>query len=177
MNYVYLSSSIEINFYLLDDYHLIRIYFAFAYLVIFCLWFCILFCKIFWFVVFLSGQDMDARDFSSVSTIMAIAWGYGFSSGHVWMWKLDYKESWVLKNWYFRTVVLKKTLESPLDCKEIKLVNPKGNQPWIFIGRTDAEAPILWPPDSKSRLIGKGLDSGKDWGQEEKGVTEDEMVG
>ena len=95
----------------------------------------------------------------------------------VWMWELDHKEA--LKNWCFWTVVLEKTLESPVDCKEIKPDNPKGNQPWIFIGRTDAEAeaPILWPPDEKSRLFGKDPDAGKDWGQEEKGVTEDEMVG
>ena len=95
------------------------------------------------------------------------------------MWELDYKEGWVLKNGCFRIVVLQKTLESSLDCKEIKPVNPKGNQPWIFIGRTnpEAEAPILWPPDAKSRIIGKDPDAGKDWGQEEKGMTEDEMVG
>ena len=104
---------------------------------------------------------------------------YGFSSSHVWMWELDYKESWVTKNWWFWIVVLEKTLESPLDCKEIKLVNPKGNQSWIFIGRTDAEAetPILWPPDAKNWLIGKDLDAEKDWRQEEKGMTEVEMVG
>ena len=104
---------------------------------------------------------------------------YGFSSSHVWMWELDHKESWALKNWYFWTVVLEKTLESPLDCKEIKPVNSKGNQSWIFIGRTDAEAeaPILWPPDGKNWLIGKDHDAGKDWRQEDKGMTEDEMVG
>ena len=104
---------------------------------------------------------------------------YGFSSSHVWMWQLYHKESWVLKNWCFLTVVLEKTLERPLDCKEIKPVNLKGNQPWIFIGRTDAEAeaPILWPPDGKSPLTGKDADAGKDWKQEEKGTTEDEMVG
>ena len=103
----------------------------------------------------------------------------GFSSSLVWMWEWDYKESWVLKNWCFWTMVLEKTLESPLDCKEIQPVHPKGNQPWTFIGRTDAEAetPILWPPDGKSWLIGKDPDAGKDWGQEEKGKTEDEMVG
>ena len=103
---------------------------------------------------------------------------YGFSSSHIWMWQLDYKESWAPKNWCFWTVVLKKTLEGPLDCKEIKAVNPKGNQSWIFI-RIDAEAetPILWLPDVKNWLIGKDPDSGKDWKQEEKGVTEDEMVG
>ena len=95
------------------------------------------------------------------------------------MWELDYKEVWVPKNWCFWTVMLEKTLGSPLDWKEIKLVHPKGNQPWIFIGRTDAEAeaPILWPPDSKSQLIGRDPDSGNDWGLEEKGVTEDEMIG
>ena len=95
------------------------------------------------------------------------------------MWELDYKESWALKNWCFWTVVLDKTLESPLDCKEIKPVNPKGDPSWLFIGRTDAgaEAPILWPPDAKSWLLGKDLDAGKDWRQEEKGTTEDEMVG
>ena len=102
---------------------------------------------------------------------------YGFSSNHVWMWELDHKESWVLKKWCFWTVVLEKTLERPLDSKEIKPVNPKGNQPWIFIGRTDAEAPILWPPDAKNWLIGKDPDAGKDWRQAEKGTTEDEVVG
>ena len=102
--------------------------------------------------------------------------GYGFSSGHVWMWELDYKESWE-PNWCFWTVVLE--IESPLDCKDIQPVHPKRNQPWIFIGRTDAkaEAPILWPPDAKSRLIEEGPDAGKDWRQEEKGKTEDEMIG
>ena len=95
------------------------------------------------------------------------------------MWKLEYKENWTQKNWCFWTVVLERTLESPLDCKEIQPVPPKGNQFWIFIGRTDAEAktPILWPPDVKSWLIWKDPDAGKDWGQEEKGTTEDEMVG
>ena len=95
------------------------------------------------------------------------------------MWGLDCKEGWVLRNWYFWTVVLEKTLESPLDWKEIRQINPKGNQSWIFIGRTDAEveAPVLWPPDAKGRLILKDLDAGKNWRQEEKGATEDEMVG
>ena len=103
----------------------------------------------------------------------------GFSSSHVWMWELDYKESWVPKNWWFWTLMLVKTLESPLDCKEIQPVHPKGNQSWIFIGRTDAEAetPILWPPDAKNWLNGKHPDVGKDWRREEKGTTEDEMVG
>ena len=103
--------------------------------------------------------------------------GYGFSSSHVWMWELDHEEGWALKNWCVWTVVLEKTLESPLDCKEIQPVHPKGNKPWIFIGRTDAEAPILLPPDAKSQLIGKDTDTGKDWGHKEKGVTKNEMVG
>ena len=95
------------------------------------------------------------------------------------MWELDYKASWVPKNWCFWTVVLEKTLESPLDCKEIQPVHPKGNQFLVFIGRTDVEAetPILWPPDAKRWLIGKDSDAGKDWRQEEKRTTEDEMVG
>ncbi len=104
---------------------------------------------------------------------------YGFSSSHVWMWELDYKESWVPKNWCFWTVVLEKTLESPLDCKEIQPVHSKGDQSWVFFGRNDAEAetPVLWPPHVKSWLIGKDSDAGRDWGQEEKGTTEDEMAG
>ena len=104
--------------------------------------------------------------------------GYGFSSGHIWVWELDYKESWALNNWCFLTVVLEKTLESPLDCKEIQPVNPK-DQSQIFVGRTDVEAEtaILWPPNAKNWLIGKDPDAGKDWGQEKKGMTEDEMVG
>ena len=95
------------------------------------------------------------------------------------MWELDYKESWAPKNWCFWTVVLEKTLESYLDCKEIQPVHPKGDQSWIFIGRTDAEAetPIIWPPDVKHWLTGKDPDAGKDWRQEEKGTTEDDMVG
>ena len=91
--------------------------------------------------------------------------------------ELDHKEGWILKNWCFWIVMLKKTLESPLDCKEIKPVNPKGNKSWIFIGRTDAEAPILWPPDAKNWLIGKDSDAGKEWRREKKGVREEEMVG
>ena len=103
---------------------------------------------------------------------------YGFPSSHVWMWELDHKESWVPKNWCLWTVVLK-ILESLLDCKEIKPVNPQGDQFWIFTGRTDAEAetPIAWPPSAKNWLIGKAPDAGKDWRQEEKGMTENEMVG
>ena len=94
------------------------------------------------------------------------------------MWELDHKEDWAPKNWCFQIVVLEKTLKRPLDCKEIKPVNSKGNQSWIFIGRTDAEAKalLLWPTDAKHWLIGKDPDAGKDWGQEEKGVTEDEMI-
>ena len=105
--------------------------------------------------------------------------GYGFSSNQVWMWELDYKESWVLNNWGFWTVALEKTLESPLDWKEIKPVNPKGNQSWIFIGTTNAEAeiPILCPPDAKSWLTGKDPNAGKDWRWEEKETPENEMVG
>ena len=104
--------------------------------------------------------------------------GYGFSSSHVWMWDLDYKESWAPKNWCFWAVVLEKTLESPLDCKEVQPVHPKGDQSWIFIGRTDAEAetPLLWPPNAKTWLIGKDPDAGEDW-RREKGMTEDKMVG
>ena len=101
--------------------------------------------------------------------------GYGFSSSHVWMWQLDCEESWAPKNWCFWTVVLEKTLESPLDCKEIQPVHPKGDKSWVFIGRTDVEAKaaILWLADVKSWLIWKDPDAGKDWGQEEKGTTED----
>ena len=105
--------------------------------------------------------------------------GYVFSNGHVWMWELDCEESWALRNWCFWTVVLEKTLESPLDCKEIQPVHPKGDQSWVFIGRTDVEAetPVLWPPHEKSWLIGKDPAAGRDWGQEENGTTEDEMAG
>ena len=104
---------------------------------------------------------------------------YVFSSSHVCMWNLDHKEGWVPKNWYFRIVVLEKTLESLLGCKKMKSFNSKGNQPWIFIGRTDAEAEalILWTPDAKSQLIRKDPDAGQHWRQEEKGTTEDEMTG
>ena len=104
--------------------------------------------------------------------------GYGFSSGHVWMWKLDCDESWAPKKWCFWTVVLEKTLDSPLDCKEIQFIHCKGDQSWVFFGRNDAKAetPVLWPPHVKSWLIGKDSDAGRDWGQE-KGTTEDEMAG
>ena len=119
---------------------------------------------------------LKSRDFANKGPSSQ---SYGFSSSHVWMWELDYKESWALKNWCFWTVVLEKTLESPLDCKEIQPVHPKEDQSWTFIGRIDAEAemPILWPPDEMNWLIWKDPDAGKDWRQEEKGTTEDEMVG
>ena len=110
----------------------------------------------------LKSRDMTNKGPSNQS--------YGFVCSHVWMWELDHKESWELKNWCFWTVVLEKSLESPLDSKEIKSVNPKGNQSWMFIGRTDAEVetPILWQPDAKNWFIGKDPDAGKDWRQEEK---------
>ena len=102
---------------------------------------------------------------------------YGFSSSQVWMWNLEDKEGWASNNWFFWTVVLEKTLESPLDCKEIKSVNPERNQPWLFTGKTDAkaEAPIVWPPDAKNWLIRKDPDAGKPW-RPEKGMTEDEVI-
>ena len=105
--------------------------------------------------------------------------GYGFSSSHVWMWELDCEEGWALKNWCFWSVVLEKTLESPLDCKEIQPLHSKGDQSWVFFGRNDfeAETPVLWPPHAKSWLIGKDSDARRDWGQEEKGTKEDEMAG
>ena len=104
--------------------------------------------------------------------------GYGFSCGHVWMWELDCEEGWAPKNWCFWNVVLEKTLESPLDCKEIQPVHSEGDQPWVFSERNDAKAetPILWPPHAKSWLIGKDSDAVRDWGREEKGMAEDEMA-
>ena len=110
---------------------------------------------------------------------MAFRFRYGFSSGHIWMWELDCEESWTPKNWWVWTVVLEKTLESPLDCKEIQPVHSKGNQSWVFFGRTNskAETSILWLPHVKSWLIGKDSDAGRDCEQEEKGTTEDEMAG
>ena len=121
-----------------------------------------------WFVLFTGNKNLYSQS-------------YGFSSSHVWMWELNNKKGWELKNWYLRTVVLEKTLESPLDCKEIKQVNPKGNQPWIFIGSTDAETPILWSPDEKSRepradLLKKTLTLSEVEASQEKRRTEDEMV-
>ena len=107
-----------------------------------------------------------------------LLWFKGLSSSHVWMWELDCEESWALKNWCFWTVVLEKTLESPLDCKEIQPVLSEGDQPWDFFGRNDAKAetPVLWPPHARSWLIGKDSDAGRDWGQEEKGTTKDGMA-
>ena len=121
---------------------------------------------------------LKSRDIT-LSTKVHLVKTMVFPSSHAWMWEFDGEESWLPKNWCFWTVVLEKTLESPLDCKEIQPGHPKGDQSWIFIGRTDAEAetPILWPPHVKSWLIWKDPDAGKDWGQEEKGMTEDEMVG
>ena len=124
------------------------------------------------------GSILKSRDIT-LSTKVHLVKAICFTSGYVWMWELDYKERWVPKNGCCWTVVLEKTLESPLDCKEIQPVNPKGNQSWIFIGRTDAEAetPIFWPPDVMNQLIGKDPDARKDWRQEEMCTAEDEMVG
>ena len=118
------------------------------------------------------------RDITLLASKCPSSQSYGFSNSYVWMWELDHKESWVLKNWFFWILVLQKTLESPLAWKEIKSVHPKGNPSWIFIGRTDAEAetPVRWLPDMKNWLIGKDSDTGKDWKWEEKG-RQDEMIG
>ena len=119
---------------------------------------------------------LKSRDITLLSKVHIVkAW---FFQKSCTMWEADHKEGWVLKNWCFQTVVLEKTLESSSECKEIKSLNPKGNQPWMFIRMTDAKvkAPILWPPDAKSQPTGKDLDAGKDWKQKEKGVAEDEMV-
>ena len=123
-------------------------------------------------------STLKSRD-ATLLTKVCIVKALFFYSSHVWVWDMDHKESWAPKNWCFWTVVLEKTLESPLDCKEIKPVNPKGGQSWMFIGRTDvkAETPVLWSPDAKCWLIGKNSDARKDWRQEEKGTTEDEMLG
>ena len=124
------------------------------------------------------SSPQGAKNWTQLSDFtFTFSQGYGFSSSHVWMRKLDCKKSWVPKNWCFWTVVLEKTLESPLDCKEIQQVHPK-DQSWVFTGRTDvgAETPIIWPPDAKSWVIWKDSDAGRDWGQEEKGTTKDEMV-
>ena len=119
-------------------------------------------------------KSRDITFMTKVHIVKAII----FSSSYVWVWELDHEEGWALKNWCFWTVVLEKTLESPLDSKEIQPVHPKGDQSWVFTGRTDAKAkaPIVWPPDAKNWLIGKDPDAEKDWGQEEKRVTEDEMI-
>ena len=127
----------------------------------------------------MTNLDSILKSRDILSTKVQSSQGYGFSSGHVWMWELDYKESWTLKNWCFWTVVLEKTLESPLDCKKIQPVHPKGDQSWVFIGRTDVEAEIaiLRPPDAKGWLIWKDPDVEKDLGQLEKATTEDESIG
>ena len=127
----------------------------------------------------LLGEISGFTQLESILTFHVLEKWYGFCSSHVWMWELHYKESWAGKNWCFWTVVLEKTLESPLDSKVIQPVHPKGNQSWIIIGRTDAETEtsILWPPDAKNWLIWKDPDAEKDWRWEEKGMTEDEMVG
>ena len=126
---------------------------------------------------FMTNPDsiLKSRDITLPTKVRLVK---AIPSGHVWMWELDCEESWTLKNWCFWTTVLEKTLESPLDCKEIQPVHPKGDQSWVFIGQTDGEAetPILWPLDAKSWFIVKD-DAGRDWGQEEKGTTEDEMAG
>ena len=121
---------------------------------------------------------LKSKDITLLTKGLLVKPSYGFSSSHVWMWELDHKESWALKNWCFWTVVLEKTLESSLDCKESQPVHPKGNQSWIFTGRTDAraEAPILWPPDAKSWLIRKDPNAEKDWRQEKKGTTDGWMA-
>ena len=121
---------------------------------------------------------LKSRDYCFANKVLS-SQSYDLSSSHVWMWELDYKESWVPKNWCFWTVMLEKTLESPLDCKDIQPFHSEGDQSWVFFGRTDAEAetPILWPSDTKNWLIGKDLVAGKDWRPEEKGTTEDEMFG
>ena len=122
---------------------------------------------------------LKSRDIALSKKIHLVKAIFFFSSSCVWLWYLNYKESWALKNWCFWTLLLEKTLESPLDCKEIQPVHSKGDQSWVFTGRTDVEAeiPILWPPHAKSWLIWKHPDAGKDWGQKEKGTTEDEVVG
>ena len=124
------------------------------------------------------GSWRVRHDWATELNWTELSQSYGFSNSPVWMWELDYKESWAPKSWFW-TVVLEKTLESPLDCKEIQPVHLKGNQSWIFIGRTDAEAEtlILWPLDVKNWLIWKDPDAGKEWRLEEKGITEDEMIG
>ena len=121
---------------------------------------------------------LKSRDITLPTKVCLVKAMADYSSSHIWMWMLNYKESWALKNWCFWTVVLEKTLKSPLDCKGIQPVHPKGDQSWVFTGRTDVEAetPILWPPDGKSWLIWKDPDAGKERGQE-KGTTEDEMIG
>ena len=120
---------------------------------------------------------LKRRDITLLKKVCIVKAVFVFSSSHVQMWELNHKEGSALKNWCFWIVILDKTRENPLDYMEVKSINPIGNQPWIFFGRTEAEAPIHWPPDVKSWLIGNDSDAGKDWGQEEKEAIEDEMVG
>ena len=135
-----------------------------------------IFLYLFYVIIYLIGMAFLCNTTSTADKDPS-SQSYGFSSCHVWIWELDHKESWALKNWCCWTVALENTLESPLDWKEIQPVYPKGNQSWLFMAKTDAEAPILWPPDAKKWLIGKDSDAGRDWGQGLKGTTEDEMVG
>ena len=131
-----------------------------------------------WWKAMNLASILKSRDITLLTKVH-LSQSHDFSSNHVWIWELDTKQSWVPKDWWIWTVVLEKALESPLDCEEIQPVHPKGNQAWILIGKTDVEAetPILWPPNAKSWLIGKDTDAGKNWRREEKGMTEDEMIG
>ena len=123
------------------------------------------------------GSILKSRDIHYFAKKGLSSQSYGFSSSHVWMWELDCEEGWAPKNWWLLNCSVGETLDSPLDCKEIQPVHSKGDQPWDFFGRNDAKAepPVLWPPHAKSWLIGKDSDAGRDWGQEEKGTTEDEI--
>ena len=135
-----------------------------------------------WGAIVFSMTNLDSilksREITLPTKVRLVKLWFGFSISHIWMWELNYKENWAPKNWWFWTVVLEKTLESPLDCKEIQVVHPKGNRSWIFIGRTDAQAetPVLRLRDAKNWLSWKDPDTGKDWRQKEKGMTQDEMV-
>ena len=127
----------------------------------------------------IANTSYVSMDFFFFNIVIPSSQGYGFSSSHVWTWELDCEESWALKNWCCWTMMLEKTLESPLDCKEVQPAHSEGDQPWDFFGRNDAKAetPVLWPPHAKSWLTGKDPDAGRDWGQDEKGTKEGEMAG
>ena len=129
--------------------------------------------------ILMHSHGTKSRYLTCIPTEVRVVKAMVLCGCHVWVWELDYKENWAPKNWCLWTVVLENTLEGPLDCKEIQPVHSKGNQSWIFIGRTyfEADAPVLWPPDAKNWLIGKDPGAGKDWRREEKGMTGDEMVG